>query len=207
LPSACSAASCSRWTTGSAGSSASCCRWRDSRPGSGSRFLLSLRFEERAAPESVAPPARAPEPPSSLGLRVLLAEDNIVNQKVVSAFLKVLGCECDVVADGQQALDRLSQRPFDVVLMDCQMPELDGVSAAYRIRHSDAPYAAIPIVALTANVLDEERERCRAAGMNGYLTKPLARATLHDELRRYVRRDAARVEPGFSPRPGSDLVS
>jgi CheY-like chemotaxis protein len=161
-----------------------------SRLGRGSRFVVALSFEERPAPAQPAAP-----PPSNrelrrqpLGLRVLLAEDNVVNQKVLSAFLKVLGCEYEVVGDGLQVLDRLEQRAFDVILMDCQMPELDGVSATERIRQSGAPYAAIPIVALTANVLDDERQRCHAAGMNGYLTKPLARAKLHDELIRYVPR-------------------
>jgi CheY-like chemotaxis protein len=170
-----------------------------SRAGSGSRFVLSLGLEDRPAPEKSSLPARTPalrrEP---LGLSVLLAEDNVVNQKVVSAFLKVLGCECEIVADGLQVLDRLRLRPFDVVLMDCQMPELDGVSATLRIRQSGASYAAIPIVALTANVLDEERERCYAAGMNGYLTKPLARAKLHEELLRYVTQRSDLPAPSFA---------
>ncbi|HTV22626.1 MAG TPA: ATP-binding protein [Polyangiaceae bacterium] len=177
------------------GGSLSC----ESQPGRGSRFLLRLPFVDLPPPEAPALPARAPDPPrTALGLRVLLAEDNVVNQKVVSAFLKVLGCECEIVGDGQQALERLKQRPFDVVLMDCQMPELDGVSAAFHIRQSGMPYASIPIVALTANVLDEERQRCQAVGMNGYLTKPLARATLHDELSRYVPAAGARPASGFA---------
>jgi signal transduction histidine kinase len=170
-----------------------------SRAGSGSKFVLSLGLEERPAPEKASSPARTPAPRREpLGLSVLLAEDNVVNQKVVSAFLKVLGCECEVVADGLQVLDRLRLRPFDVILMDCQMPELDGVSATLRIRQSGASYAAIPIVALTANVLDEERERCYAAGMNGYLTKPLARAKLHEELLRYVTHRSGPAAPSFA---------
>jgi signal transduction histidine kinase/CheY-like chemotaxis protein len=161
-----------------------------SRPGVGTRVLLALDFEGRPAPEMpVAPPPVSRDARRQpLGLRVLLAEDNVVNQKVVSAFLKVLGCECEVASDGLQAITRLEQRTFDVVLMDCQMPELDGVAAARRIRQSGAPFASIPIIALTANVLDDERKRCQAAGMDGYLTKPLARAKLHDELVRLVSR-------------------
>jgi signal transduction histidine kinase/CheY-like chemotaxis protein len=170
-----------------------------SRAGSGSKFVLSLGFEDRPAPAKSSSPARTLAPRREpLGLSVLLAEDNVVNQKVVSAFLKVLGCECEVVADGLQVLDRLRLRPFDVILMDCQMPELDGVSATLRIRQSGASYAAIPIVALTANVLDEERERCYAAGMNGYLTKPLARAKLHEELLRYVTHRSGLPAPSLA---------
>jgi signal transduction histidine kinase/CheY-like chemotaxis protein len=171
-----------------------------SRLGGGSRFVVALAFEERPAPEQPAalPPSNRELRRQPLGLRVLLAEDNVVNQKVLSAFLKVLGCEYEVVGDGLQVLARLEQRPFDVILMDCQMPELDGVSATERIRKSGAAYATIPIVALTANVLDDERQRCHAAGMNGYLTKPLARARLHDELIRYVPRRSPRPSERFA---------
>jgi CheY-like chemotaxis protein/nitrogen-specific signal transduction histidine kinase len=164
-----------------------------SRPGEGARFFLALDFESRPAPASPAtpPPVSRDTRRQPLGLRVLLAEDNVVNQKVVSAFLKVLGCECELAGDGLQAIARLEQRAFDVILMDCQMPELDGVAAARKIRSSGASYANIPIIALTANVLDEERKRCQAAGMDGYLTKPLARAKLQEELLRLVPRRSA----------------
>ncbi len=163
-----------------------------SQLGKGSCFALRLSFEDRPPPEVSATPARRTEKRrEALGLRVLLAEDNAVNQKVVGAFLKVLGCECDMVSDGLQVLERLQQRSYDVILMDCQMPELDGVMATHRIRQSGASYATIPIVALTANVLDEERQRCQAVGMNGYLTKPLARAKLHDELLRHMPKGVA----------------
>jgi CheY-like chemotaxis protein len=165
-----------------------------SQVGKGARFVLRLSFEDRPAPEVAVTPARVTEKRREpLGLRVLLAEDNTTNQKVVGAFLKVLGCECDVVADGLQVLERLQQRSYDVILMDCQMPELDGVMATHRIRHSGAAYATIPIVALTANVLDEERQRCQAVGMNGYLTKPLARAKLHEELLRFLPKSESPV--------------
>jgi two-component system, sensor histidine kinase len=157
-----------------------------STEGQGTCFTLKVTLEERPAP-AVELQEVAVSLVSALGLRVLVAEDNVVNQKVVCAFLKTLGCEWEVVPDGRAAVQRLAEQSFDLVLMDCQMPELDGVGATRLIRASQMPYAEIPIVALTANTLIEERQRCAEAGMNGYLTKPIRRNALRDELQRYVK--------------------
>jgi two-component system, sensor histidine kinase SagS len=115
--------------------------------------------------------------------RVLLVEDNPVNQLVAKGMLIKLGCEVLIAQHGAEALKLLEQHTVDLVLMDCNMPVMDGYEASRRIRRSER-YAEIPIIALTANALADERERCRAAGMNDYLAKPFRReelATLLDQ--------------------------
>ncbi len=109
------------------------------------------------------------------GRHVLLAEDNIVNQKLASRLLEKLGAQVTLADTGQSAIDHLLARPFDAVLMDCQMPVLDGYEATRRIRAGIAgrPATTIPIIALTAHALHGDRDRCLAAGMNDYLTKPI----------------------------------
>ena len=109
--------------------------------------------------------------------RILLVEDNPVNQLVAKGMLSKLGCDVVVAAHGGEALSRLEQGHFDLVLMDCNMPVMDGYEASRQIRHSGR-WPGLPIVALTANAMPEERERCRAAGMNDYLAKPFRREEL-----------------------------
>jgi two-component system sensor histidine kinase/response regulator len=114
------------------------------------------------------------------GRRVLLAEDNVVNQKLACRLLEKLGAHVTVADTGQSAIDHLSANSFDLVLMDCQMPVLDGYEATRRIRAGVAgsPAAHVPIIALTAHALNGDRDRCLAAGMNDYLTKPIDPAHL-----------------------------
>ena len=112
-----------------------------------------------------------------LRARILLVEDNPVNQLVAKGMLGKLGCQVQVAAHGQEALDCLERDTFDLVLMDCNMPVMDGYEASRRIRQSGR-WPHLPIVALTANAMPEERERCRAAGMNDYLAKPFRREEL-----------------------------
>jgi signal transduction histidine kinase/CheY-like chemotaxis protein len=109
--------------------------------------------------------------------RVLLVEDNPVNQLVAKGMLGKLGCEVIVAAHGAEALDQLEHDEFDLVLMDCNMPVMDGYEASRQIRRSGR-WPQLPIVALTANAMSEERERCRAAGMSDYLAKPFRREEL-----------------------------
>ncbi|MNQ61616.1 Sensor histidine kinase RcsC [compost metagenome] len=134
------------------------------------RVLLQLPEEAPAAP----PPA--PEP-QHRNARVLLVEDNAVNQLVAKGMLAKLGCEVLLASHGAEALSRLEQNPVDLVLMDCNMPVMDGYEATRRIRQSGR-WPDLPIIALTANALPDERERCRAAGMDDYLAKPFRREEL-----------------------------
>ncbi|MCG6576217.1 response regulator [Pseudomonas sp. AF32] len=124
-------------------------------------------------------------PPLSRRAQVLLVEDNPVNQLVAKGMLVKLGCEVTVAAHGAEALNQLEQRDFDLVLMDCNMPVMDGYEASRQIRRSGR-WPDLPIVALTANAMPEERERCRTAGMSDYLSKPFRREELAAVLDQWV---------------------
>ncbi len=122
--------------------------------------------------------------PLRKGIRVLVADDNAVNQKVAAHMLRKLGAVVHSVANGIEALEALRLRDFDVVLMDCQMPDLDGYEATRRLRSSKdtRQNRDIPVIALTANAFATDREKCIAAGMNDYLSKPIDRARLEQAL-------------------------
>jgi CheY-like chemotaxis protein/HPt (histidine-containing phosphotransfer) domain-containing protein len=125
--------------------------------------------------------------------RILLAEDNITNQQVALGILKKLGMRADAVADGAEAIRSLETIPYDLVLMDMQMPEMDGMEATRRIRdpQSGVMDHEIPIIAMTANALQGDRERCLEAGMNGYVAKPVSPAALAEALERWLPREDA----------------
>jgi CheY-like chemotaxis protein len=118
------------------------------------------------------------------GFRVLVVDDNVVNQMVVTHFLRKQGAVVSIAANGIDALDALRRRDFDVVLMDCQMPEMDGYEATRRLRRFEPDHhnRNIPVIALTANALATDREECAAAGMNHYLAKPIDRQRLEQAL-------------------------
>ncbi len=116
-------------------------------------------------------------------LRILVAEDNLVNQKVAVSMLERLGYRPDLVANGLEAVEAVRRMPYDVVFMDLQMPELDGLGATRQIRSAHPDGRRPRIIALTANAFDEDREECRAAGMDDYLSKPLQREKLEAALR------------------------
>ena len=117
--------------------------------------------------------------------RILLAEDNAVNQRVATRMLEKLGHHVDVAANGFEAVNAVARLPYDLVLMDCQMPECDGFEATRLVRASGGPQPVI--VALTANAMKDDRARCLAAGMDDYLSKPLKIEALTDMLQRWAR--------------------
>lgn len=131
--------------------------------------------------------------------RVLVAEDNLVNQMVTAHHLHKLGYEVETVKDGHEVLAQLAQHHFDLVLMDCQMPLMDGFDAVAEIRRDPArSYARVPVVGLSASAMSEERDRCLAAGMNDYLTKPFKPEQMYDLLHRWAPLSA--VRPGAAPK-------
>jgi PAS domain S-box-containing protein len=153
---------------------------------------VSTRFGERIAlPAMANPPApTAPQPPARPGaperpkFEALVVEDNAINQMLAAALLDRLGIASTVVADGEQALERLQARRWDVVLMDCQMPVMDGYEAIRRWREMEHARGLprTPVIALTANAMEGDRDRCLAAGMDDYLSKPIDRAALAARL-------------------------
>jgi CheY-like chemotaxis protein len=166
-----------------------------SQPGVGSRFLLDLAFERAdmgAGPTSFAettvnPAALEPEG----GLRILVAEDNSVNQVLIRAMLSRLGHYQDVVGDGLEALHQVQAAPYDLVLMDVQMPQMDGIAATRAIRALPGAVARIPIIAMTANVMSEDQRACTDAGMDGFVGKPIDRAQLREVIETCSRRPVA----------------
>ncbi|RME76135.1 MAG: response regulator [Planctomycetota bacterium] len=141
-------------------------------------------------------------PEAALGrLHVLVAEDNPVNRKVAVRMLEKLGHRCDVAADGREALERLAAGRYDLVLMDCQMPGVDGFEATRRLRAREGDGPRTPVVAMTAHTGEEDRRRCLAAGMDGFLTKPLDAARLEAALEHGRRRSEHPAAPRPSPPP------
>jgi CheY-like chemotaxis protein len=131
-----------------------------------------------------APLVVAKGPVEKRELRVLLAEDNLVNQKVALKILEKFGLHAEVAATGQEALDRLDRTPYDLIFMDCQMPEMDGFEATRLIRSREVGH--IPIIAMTANAMVGDRERCLEAGMDDYISKPVRVEAVQGALERWL---------------------
>jgi CheY-like chemotaxis protein len=146
-------------------------------------------FEHRPRPGAVDSDA-GEAPPHLAKLRILIAEDNRVNQRVAVGQLKRFGCDADVAANGLEVLEALKQVPYDVIFMDCQMPEMDGYEAARAIRTSESDPGSctwkvpIYIVAMTANAMQGDREKCFASGMDDYVSKPVRLLDLRAALER-----------------------
>jgi CheY-like chemotaxis protein len=119
--------------------------------------------------------------------RVLVAEDNLVNQAVAVGMLQSLGCEVDVVRNGKEVLDALIRSSYDIVFMDCQMPEMDGFEATARIREMDGAGNHRAIIAMTANALMGDKEKCLEAGMDDYIPKPIRQLDLIAAIARASR--------------------
>jgi len=141
-------------------------------------------------PGDVAPPScpRPARPPAaaSPGRRLLLAEDSPTNQLVAASFLKAAGYQVDVAANGLEAVEAARTLPYDVILMDLAMPEMDGLTAARTLRTMPPPIGQIPIIAMTADAMPGDRDRCLAAGMNDYVPKPVDRTLLLDTVARWL---------------------
>ncbi|HUQ69436.1 MAG TPA: response regulator, partial [Planctomycetaceae bacterium] len=170
----------------------------------GARHILrdpirpSALFNALISVLSVNPPTASPhqtsdattnQQPTTFSGHILVAEDNHINQMFVSELLKHCGCTCDIANNGDEALTAVQQNRYDLVLMDCQMPEMDGFTATREIRRREAAGelpGRRPIIALTANALKDDRERCLEAGMEDYLSKPLQAARLQSMLAKFL---------------------
>ncbi len=185
----------------------------ESRPGAGSTFWFTVRLAVQTADTVKSPEKPSEQPPSiplSQGARVLLVEDNPVNQELEIALLKNLGCTVSSADTGTEALKALSHTSYDLILMDCQMPEIDGYEATRIIREreremtADDPSTPRPhaiIIALTANALAEDRKQCLAAGMDDYLSKPITRKQLRNMLAKWLGERSASPMGGAAQLP------
>ncbi len=180
----------------------------ESEPGVGSTFRFTITAGSVEAPDEPVSEASAPRskkvPPvpkqsaPEAALHILLAEDNVVNQKVALRMLERIGYRADVVADGQEAVEALYRQRYDVVLMDVQMPQMDGLEATQCVR-AELPAERQPyIIALTANAMKGDRERCLDAGMDDYLSKPVKLDALREALTR-CRKAAGSTAPDAPP--------
>jgi signal transduction histidine kinase/DNA-binding response OmpR family regulator len=144
-----------------------------------------------------------------IGARILLVEDNAVNQEVTLGMLSVHGCRARVVGNGLEALEELAAQPYDLVLMDCQMPVMDGYAAtrALRAQEKETMGSHLPVVALTANALEGDRDACLAAGMDGYLQKPFTIRELGNALRKWLSAGTASPAQGDEAPPSAVSVS
>ncbi|MDD5328521.1 MAG: ATP-binding protein [Sulfuricella sp.] len=177
----------------------------DSAPGQGSTFWFRLRLEKR--PGQALPPADpsagapSPEKPAAAEVTpassVLVAEDNPVNRKVMLYMLQKIGVDAVIVDNGKEALEALAKSRYDLLLMDCQMPGMDGFEATSAIRRRERAAHAerMPIVAMTANAMAGDRDKCLAAGMDDYLMKPLARNALEAALKKWLPRQGTAPDP------------
>ncbi|MBW7860818.1 MAG: response regulator [Rhodocyclaceae bacterium] len=174
-------------------------------PGKGSRFIFDARFRVAVAETPGPVSATDPELPS-VALKILVAEDNAINRRLMAGLLEKLGHRFSFARDGQEAVDAFQSEEFDVVLMDMQMPVVDGLKATRLIRalESTEQRTPTPIVALTANAMQGDRERCLEAGMNAYLSKPVRTADLVATLACYLPRHPVAprgLNPSSAPKP------
>ena len=159
------------------------------------RRMLDTLLRVIAPATPAPPPAERPSPRSpsadrravNARARILAAEDNPVNKKLISRLLEKEGYQADIVANGVEALAAVARERYDLILMDCQMPEMDGYEATTAIRAAEAGTARrVPIIALTASAMEQDRERCLAAGMDDHLTKPVKAEDLRTMLERWI---------------------
>ncbi len=155
---------------------------------------LSIRSEPAKDPTS--------QDVSGCGLRVLVAEDNRVNQAVATRMLQKMGHTVAIAGNGIEALELVAGTDFDLVLMDLQMPEMDGITATKKIREQELETKRhLPIVAVTAHAMKGDRERCLEAGMDGYIPKPISARQVEDAIRKYARREIVNSEFGQTHAP------
>jgi two-component system sensor histidine kinase/response regulator len=168
--------------------------------------LLTLLHRTSVDPLSTPHVSLSSAPDMQLRARVLLAEDNPVNQEVAILMLEALGCQVDSAHNGQEAVTAATQTGYDLILMDCQMPVLDGYQATQTLRQREPSSSHTPIIALTANAMTGDRERCLSVGMDDYLSKPFTQEQLSAILARWLSQKMVENQPPTIPLPPNDTI-
>ncbi len=177
-----------------------------SKPVRKDRLIDAVRTDTVASDESAVEAQPFPSPPSSTVGVALLVDDNATNRKLGKLRLEANGLRVETASNGREALEAIARERFDVVFMDCQMPELDGYEAVAAIRRSETDGSHLPIVAMTAAALDGDRERCLKAGMDDYIAKPISPGALRAAIVRWVPETApAEIDATLAPEPDDDL--
>ncbi|MGB0575196.1 MAG: response regulator [Alphaproteobacteria bacterium] len=140
----------------------------------------------KAVVKKAVPLNPVPDQATEHAIRILVAEDNPTNQKVLACLLQPIGCQLDFVENGLDAIAAVARSSYDLVLMDMRMPKMDGITATYRIRSLPEPAASIPIVVLTADAVAGAKENFQAAGMNGFIAKPIDRGLLFKAIEEHT---------------------
>ena len=173
--------------------------WAESTLGQGSTFHFELPVGLLQRIPAGAPAVAFPLPSLPADFRVLVVEDNVINQKVIGKMVSQAGALVEIAENGRVAVERHCAAPFDLVLMDCQMPELDGYEATSEIRSLPGDAALVPIIGVTANAFAEDRERCIRAGMNDYIAKPVSRHLLLSAIAQFAYAARAQRRPWECP--------
>jgi CheY-like chemotaxis protein len=179
----------------------------ESLENAGSTFRLTLTLEETSRMPTVETAIDFGGIPTRFGGRVLLVEDNPVNRRLALALLEKLGCRVDTAVNGLEAVAKADASSYHLILMDCHMPEMDGLEATREIRSRSTDRPAPVIVAMTANAMEGDRERCVAAGMNDYLAKPFHLRDLIELLDRYLKAVPADTSDTLETVPNIDSVN
>jgi two-component system, sensor histidine kinase len=176
-------------------------------PGRGSKFWFTVALKKvssELARKGVRPRGKDADGPKQhelrTGTKVLVVEDNEGNQTVARLMLEKLGCDVRIVADGREGVNAVATGAFDIVFMDCHMPVMDGLEATHAIRSAESAGRRIPIIAMTANAMQGEKEKCLAAGMDDYITKPIMLIGVEESLRKWTNGEPQGAAPAAAPR-------
>ena len=172
----------------------------ESRVGSGTVLSFSIPLRSAGVTKQESGARVGVREPCFVGVRILLVEDNLVNQKLARRHLERFGCEVSIAGDGEEALGLIGFEHFDLVLMDCQMPVMDGYEATRHIRRRKDDSSSLPIIAMTANAMKSDRDRCIEAGMDDYLSKPVRSETLRTVMGRWLSSGPDAASQGSSNR-------
>jgi CheY-like chemotaxis protein len=172
----------------------------ESEPGHGSKFAFTVQCRVGLPPRAAAPSLAPTIEVNAAALDILVAEDNDIIRKLISKLLARRGYRADLVCNGKEAVEAVQKKFYHLVLMDMQMPLMDGIAATEAIRRLSGPERTVPIIALTANALVGQRETCLAAGMNSFLTKPIQPDALYAAILRWgiLESDQTRGKTGLA---------